>query len=921
MPSPLPPAAFAPSVAAMLTHMATARLGMWRFCVQGNTATFELNPEYAELIGWAGAEETTLAREFFLQWVHPQDQHAVLAAFFDNLPAGGEPFSLELRILNRTTGAWQPVVLDGTAQPAQRQEEAGATLFVGCIQDKPVDESEERARIMLNSSPMASTFWSAEGRVIDCNDAVVRLFGLHHKEEYRDNFMSFSPERQPDGRVSRELAKEYVHEAFTKGHKRFEWVHVKKDGTPVPSEVTLVRVAWHHGPIVVGYTQDLTEIRQIQQERDNERRLLKAIMDSSPVCFVVILENTIHFANPFAMEFMGIHLGDSIEDVYVDKAQRALFLEELQRQGTLSWRVISIQAANGRNKEMLVNAFLADYHGEQCTMAWLLDVTEMREQERKLRHARDAAQQSSLAKNAFLANMSHEIRTPMNAILGMIHLVLGTSLTAHQRDYLEKAEDGAKGLVRLINDILDSSNLEAGKLFLEEHTFPVIDVIKDIAETYRPAAEAKHLTFEVRILPHTPGVVHGDAQRLTQAIGCLMDNAIKFTRQGFVRFSIEPVAITQQDTTLRFVVEDSGIGVPQQHMHKLFTLFSQADVSTTRLYGGAGLGLSIVHRLAELMHGSVTCHSEEGKGTRIVFTARFDTVDPEAFLTEQETRILAVEVAAPVAVEEAASLAGAHILLAEDNEINRIIAVEILESAGFLVDVVENGKQAVAKALHNNYNLIFMDIQMPVMDGLTATKQIRKHAHLRSLPIIAMTAHALASDKERSLKAGMNDHIAKPLDAEEVVQVIHKWLAPGATQRREPQFIGVQNQNMAEDDLPLFLPGVDMTAGLANTQDNRVLYRELLLALTEKIPTYKEEISNAVMTGEAGQLEAMLHSLRGEALHIGAAHLGNHVQAMLHTLREVNYPTLLSQLDALEPMLHKLGEALRDYFHPQGKKR
>ena len=920
MPTPLPPNAFAPSVAAMLTRMATARLGMWRFCMQEHTATFQLNPDYAELIGWAGAEETTLAREFFQQWVHPQDHHAVLAAFFEGLPTGEEPFSLEFRMLNRTTGAWQPVVLDGTAQPAEGPEEAGATIFVGCIQDKPVDESEERARIMLNSSPMASTFWSAEGTVIDCNDAVVRLFGLEHKEEYRDNFMAYSPERQPDGRMSRDLAKDYVHEAFTRGHKRFEWLHVKKDGTPVPTEVSLVRVAWHHGPIVVGYTQDLSEIRLVQQERDNERRLLKAVMDSSPVCFVVILDNTIRFANPFAMEFMGVHLGDSIEDVYADKAQRALFLEELQRYGTLSWRVISIQAANGRRKEMLVNAFLADYHGEQCTMAWLLDVTEMREQERKLRQARDAAQQSSQAKNAFLANMSHEIRTPMNAILGMVHLVLGTSLTAHQRDYLEKAEGGAKGLVRLINDILDSSNLEAGKLFLEEHTFPVIDIIKDIAEAYRPAAEAKHLAFEVRILPYIPGVVHGDAQRLTQAVGFLMDNAIKFTRQGFVRLSIEPVTVTRQDTTLRFVVEDSGVGIAQQHMPKLFSLFSQGDVSTTRAYGGAGLGLSIVRRLADLMHGSVTCESEEGKGTRFVFTARFETVDPDTFLTEGETRILAVDAPLLAAAEESSSIIGADILLVEDNEINRIIAVEILESAGFVVDVAENGKQAVTKALQNKYDLIFMDIQMPVMDGLTATKQIRKHTHLRSLPIIAMTAHALASDREKSLKAGMNDHIAKPLDAEEVVQVIHKWLAPGATDRREPQFIGVNSQNVPEDELPLFLPGVDMTAGLANTQDDRVLYRGLLLALSDKIPSYLEEISNAVMTGQASQLEAMLHSLRGEALHIGAGHLCNQVQAMLDTLREVNYPTLFSQLDVLEPLLHKLGDALAEFFHPQGKK-
>ena len=643
---------------------------------------------------------------------------------------------------------------------------------IEAVQDvTKLHEADERTRIMLDSMPLSCIFWSADFKTVDCNQAAPKLFRMGSKQEYLDHFFDLLPEYQPDGMPSRAKALEVVAKTFAEGYLRFEWVYRLPDGSLMPAEITAVRVRHGDEDIVLAYTRDLTELKRKEAELDRERRLLVKIMDSSPVCFVILVGGVIRFSTPYAKEFFGVDIGSSLADFFIDDEGRAEFMDEVMRYGTLNWRIVSVRAGDGSRREMLANAFLAEYFDEPCVMSWFLDVTEMRETERQLRLARDAAEESTRAKGEFLANMSHEIRTPMNAILGMTRLVLDTPLTELQRDRLEKAEHSARALLRILNDILDFSKIEAGKLEMEIVDFNLDSVLRTVMDIFRETAKENALELSLDVERDTPTHLTGDPLRLHQILINLVGNAIKFTSKGGVYVTVSVLERDPARVKLGFSVRDTGIGLTPEQQDKLFSAFSQADGSTTRRYGGTGLGLAISKRLVALMHGEISCVSGKGSGSEFSFTAVFGLSTAEDAASDAYGATPGLS-----AHERIAHLKGRRILVAEDNEINQIVARELLEKAGFIVELASNGREAVAMALNNQYDLIFMDIQMPEMDGLTAARELRNHARLAGLPIVAMTAHAMVGDREKSLAVGMNAHVTKPIDSDEVFAVLAKWL-------------------------------------------------------------------------------------------------------------------------------------------------
>ncbi len=387
---------------------------------------------------------------------------------------------------------------------------------------------------------------------------------------------------------------------------------------------------------------------------------------------------------------------------------------------------------------------------------------------RQLEQAMRAAETANVSKSTFLANMSHEIRTPMNAIVGMAHLVRRGGVSARQAEQLDKIDQASQHLLSVINDILDLSKIEAGKLTLEEVDVAVGSlpdyVISMLAE--RAAAKGLRLTAEVE-----PIDLHlrGDPTRLTQALLNYATNAVKFTEKGSVVLRIRQEEESETDVLLRFVVEDTGIGVAPEAAEKIFDAFEQADSSTTRKYGGTGLGLAITKHLAEIMGGTVGMESAPGRGSTFWFTARLrkgggdvahapaETPDPERVL--------------------AGGYRGARILLAEDEPVNQELALELLTDAGMVVDVAADGAAALRMASAHDYALILMDMQMPKMNGIEAAREIRRLPGLGGLPIIAMTANAYAEDKARCFEAGMDDFIAKPIDPDILFATLLKWLA------------------------------------------------------------------------------------------------------------------------------------------------
>jgi two-component system sensor histidine kinase/response regulator len=366
----------------------------------------------------------------------------------------------------------------------------------------------------------------------------------------------------------------------------------------------------------------------------------------------------------------------------------------------------------------------------------------------QVEHAKDAAEAASRAKTEFLDNMSHEIRTPMNGMMGMVNLVLETSLPVEQRQHLETARDSAESLMLVLNDVLDFSKLEAGRMSLDPSIFSLAHCVSAVERTLLPAAADKRLSLTHEIAPGTPDHLIGDPLRLRQVLMNLVNNAIKFTEEGSISIAVTADQHHDRGATLHFAVRDSGIGIDPAKHSVIFDAFQQADGSATRRHGGTGIGLTICARLVALMDGRLWVESELGSGSTFHFTASFDLAKPNA----------------PIAIKDPEPEESLAILLAEDNIVNQRLALRLLERRGHRVTVAGNGREAVDLARDRHFDIILMDIQMPLMDGLEATRQIRQRDAL--IPIIAVTAHAVEGDRERCLAAGMNDHTSKPIQPE-----------------------------------------------------------------------------------------------------------------------------------------------------------
>jgi len=422
-----------------------------------------------------------------------------------------------------------------------------------------------------------------------------------------------------------------------------------------------------------------------------------------------------------------------------------------------------------RRFRITAKPYPSDHNWKMLTLIDIQDEVDLFEtlmqKQSELIEANNVAQTALQVKSNFIANMSHEIRTPLNGVIGLTELVMRTELTPLQHDYLKKADQSARALMHVLNDLLDYAKIESGKLDLCIQPFDIRNVIQTVYEMFEYRASEKKLNFAIDLAPDIPTNLLGDSFRLNQILINLVSNAIKFTEKGSVRIKIS-TSIRDNEHDLLFQIIDTGIGISSDNLKNLFTPFSQVDTSFTRKYGGTGLGLAISKELIALMHGEFNVSSQEGEGSTFEFTVRFKSADAvEAPMSDLPQK-------------SSIDFAGKYnILLVEDNDINQLVVTEKLKAYGLNVTAVNNGEDAINMVNDHFYDLIFMDIQMPVMNGFEATREIRNLQKGESVPIVALSAAVMEKDRLQALESGMNEHISKPILKDTLESILNQYLS------------------------------------------------------------------------------------------------------------------------------------------------
>jgi len=776
---------------------------------------------------------------------------------------------------------------------------------------------DNNTRGLLNACVDPALIIDMAAHILAANDAAVSMFKKRLPEELEGaSFFDLLPENLLESR--RQRIRKLMREGQT---TRFE---EEIFGKSYVHTFSPIRNPWGDVVRIAIYSQDMTALRRSGEELRREQQRQIFFMESLPgLVFHIYPDETIRYANRYFRKLFGSPGGRTCHellDCHGKHCSACPPKDAMSQDRAVEWEWTD---AGGRTFHIQYSP-MTDSAGERMVMALGLDITERKRAEDKLKQAHDELEDRVLqrtheleaankqlrdkslrlieakkkadgatrAKSAFLANMSHEIRTPLNAILGMTELALKATDRLTRTHYLKNVLEAGTSLLTVINDILDFSKIEAQKLTLEHIDFKLSSILDTLMEIHAVQAEEKLLELSCHIDSTVPQYLRGDPSRLRQILINLMANAIKFTPKGSVSVTVrnKPFGTPKDKKAVRleFSVRDTGIGIPQAKQQAIFESFLQADATVTRKHGGTGLGLAISKLLVDLMQGRIHLQSKEGKGSTFTFTAVFEPGDPEC-VKDQEQQI---------SLQDLPELPHLNILLADDNSLNRKLAATILKERGHDVTSVENGHDAIALLKAGKFDLVLMDVQMPVMDGITATRIIRdpnSGVLAPDIPVIALTAHALKGDKERFLEAGMNAYLSKPISIVKFMQVIAETFTQNVTRAN-----GQDAKGLPKDSLPDAQQRFDRNTALEMLANRIDLLQKMDAIFLRDIDDDWRKFKRSVEAKDMDNAQLTAHSIKGATRTVGAMRAGAQAEQMEYLCKQNNYKEILDGMDQFE---------------------